>query len=550
MLEDDAFRQSMSQAVDSMWLIEGISGLTLADVKQQEQLYLALRDTLTRRYAALADLATARRFGLQVDPELAPRLAEYAVGNSVARFPQFDALLTQVATLARQHRFFHWELEFPEVFFDNHGYALGEKAGFAVVVGNPPYVRQETLAPYKQYFAHIYPEVYDSGADLYVFFFAGGIRILQHGGRLSYIASNSWLRASYATSLRKFLREKVSVENIVDLGDNRVFADAPDVYPAIVVTRQSKPPEDASGWAAVFRRGEGIAAGDLAAQIHKRSNRVAFHDQSDFGWQLGEPAERQLLRRLSTNGVVLNELIDGRMYYGIKTGLNAAFVITDAQRKELIEHAPQSAGRLRPWVSGENLRPWYQQQSGEWIVFFPSGWTDEELGSRGDEAQAWSRLEENFYPLAKHLQRYESAARKRQDQGQYWWELRACDYYDAFQVPKVLWPDIAKFPRFSRDESGLLLGNTGYVMTASEAWLLPALSSRCTWFQISRTSIAFGERAGAERYRLVDQYMRPLRMPVPTTESKRALGDISDELTKDARARYALHRQARHRILS
>ena len=86
-----------------------------------------------------------------------------------------------------------------------------------------------------------------------------GLRQLRHGGRLSYISSNSWLRANYAGPLRTFLRKQTTVEQLIDLGDNRVFADAPDVYPAIHVVRRDLPPSDHTAQAAVFTRGEGLA---------------------------------------------------------------------------------------------------------------------------------------------------------------------------------------------------------------------------------------------------------------------------------------------------
>ena len=119
--------------------------------------------------------------------------------------PQYERILAQARDLAAQHRFFHWELEFPEVFFDASGQLL-PGAGFDAVVGNPPYVRQEELSPLKPYFAQAYPEVYYGTADLFVYFFGQGLQLLGAGGRLAYISSNSWLRANYATPLRAYLR--------------------------------------------------------------------------------------------------------------------------------------------------------------------------------------------------------------------------------------------------------------------------------------------------------------------------------------------------------
>ena len=126
---EDDFRQSMSLAVGSLWLIEDNPAQEVAQVKEQEQLYAGLRRTFTERYARLADLSAANRFGLGVDAALWGPLAEYATKRGLAAFPKFDAWLAEAAALAQQHRFFHWELEFPEVFFDRHGQPLGEPRG-------------------------------------------------------------------------------------------------------------------------------------------------------------------------------------------------------------------------------------------------------------------------------------------------------------------------------------------------------------------------------------------------------------------------------------
>ena len=108
----------MSLAVGSLWLIEDNPAQEVAQVKEQEHLYAELRRTFTERYARLADLSAANRFGLGVDVALWGPLAEYAAKRGLAAFPKFDAWLAEAAALAQQQRFFHWDLEFPEVFVD------------------------------------------------------------------------------------------------------------------------------------------------------------------------------------------------------------------------------------------------------------------------------------------------------------------------------------------------------------------------------------------------------------------------------------------------
>jgi hypothetical protein len=541
---EDAFRRSLSQAVDFLWLIEDNRAETVADVKQQEQLYAAVRAALNRKYGRLADLATATRFGLAVADALWGPLAEYAAGKGVAAFPKFDALLAQADDLARRQRFFHWELEFPEVFFDRHGQPLGARGGFDAVIGNPPYVRQEALASRKPFLAADYPDVYQGTADLFVYFFAQGMRQLRAGGRLSYIASNSWLRANYASALRAYLRSQATVETLVDVGDNRVFADAPDVYPAVLVVRKAPPPADYTAQAAVFTRGEGVK--QFASQVAAKLIPVSIHDQPDAGWQLGDDAGRRVFAKLMAGGRPLGEVVEGRIYYGVKTGLNEAFIIDRATRDQWVKTDAACATIVRPIVNGEDIRPWFVEDEGRWLIFTRRG------------------IDVDSFPQIKtHLERFRARLEPKpvdwnnatpwpgRKPGPYqWYEIQdTVAYYQEFEKPKILWPEMAKYPRFTLVEPGVVGNKTTFMVPGENPYLLGVLMTRATWFAISQICAPIGERAGMLRYMLSEQFMSRLPIPDAPAAEREAIGGLALAITAQARARYALHRQTRHRIL-
>ena len=94
---------------------------------------------------------------------------------------------------------FDWQDEFEEIF---------QNKGFDCVIGNPPYVRQETLGQnFKNYVERKY-KTYHGIADLYVYFIERGVNSLNSGGRFSYIVANKWLRANYGEPLRMWLKEQ------------------------------------------------------------------------------------------------------------------------------------------------------------------------------------------------------------------------------------------------------------------------------------------------------------------------------------------------------
>ena len=111
--------------------------------------------------------------------------------------------------------------------------AAGRDGGFDVVIGNPPYVRQEWIAKDKPFLEKHYRLTTVSRI----------LRLLlrtrheapEVGGRLGFISSNSYFKAAYAEALCRLLTTTGTLEQIVDLGDTQIFPDAKDVYPAIAI---------------------------------------------------------------------------------------------------------------------------------------------------------------------------------------------------------------------------------------------------------------------------------------------------------------------------
>ncbi|MBX0331472.1 Eco57I restriction-modification methylase domain-containing protein, partial [Oscillochloris sp. ZM17-4] len=546
LLDDPAFAGAMMSAVGSMWLIEGSAGRTVDEVKEQEQIYERVRRELTERFALHADLRTAADLGQGIAADLQQRVVEFERRNALGQLP--PSLLREVErvqALAAARRFFHWDLEFPEVFYDRHGRPLGERAGFDAVIGNPPYVRQEQLGPLKPFFQRAFPETYSGTADLFVYFFQQGVRLLREGGLLGYIASNSWLRANYATPLRAFMRQQVTVEQLIDLGDNRVFADAPDVYPAIPIVRRAAPPDDHTAQAATFSRGEGLR--EFERQIVAKLAPVSIHDQQDSGWQLGGDAGRRVFAKMMSIGQSLGDVLKGRIYYGIKTGANDVFIIDEITKNALVASDRSSAEIIKPLIQGEDLRPWHYEYQDRWLIFTRRGIDIDRYPAVKAYLESYrARLE----PKPRDwMEEHPWSGRKP---GSYkWYELQdSVDYFSAFDLPKIVWPDIAKSPRFSWDTEAMYLGNTGYIAIIDHPWVLGYLASRCAWFLISQSAISLGERAGVMRYRLIDQYMRPLPIPDAPEAEREAIGGLAMTISGEAKARYELHRRARRRILS
>jgi len=532
MLDDDAFRQSMSTAVSSMWLIEGRPGNTLADVKEQEEIYATLRAELYGKYERLANLTTATHFGVTVDAALLKPLVDYATGRAVAEVPRFKEWLDASMQAAARYRFFHWELEFPEVFFDRHGRSRGERAGFDAVVGNPPYVRQELLSPVKSFLAAEYAS-FDSVADLYVYFYERGVRLLNAGGRLAYISSGTFARANFAKPFRQFLPSAAHLESVVDFGEM--------VRPSIVVL--AKGPADG-----IFR--SLLIADKVPASLEQAVAQQGVDcDPTSLDlpeWTFQPSSATRLLAKLLDVGRPLREIAAGRMFRGVLTGLNEAFVVDGATRRRLIAEDPDSSSILKKFLQGQDLRPWYQEDADRWLIFT----------RRGTDIDRIPSIRSYLEPFHARLQpKPESSngvggAPGRKPGSYLWYEIQdTVDYHAEFAELKIVWPDISKLPRFSWDVSGTLIGNTGYFVAGASPAVLGILQSRPLWFAISQICQPLRLRAGLWQYRLFPQFMERLPVPDLADDQRRSLGDLALRISALARERYDLHRRARHRVL-
>ncbi len=549
-LLDDEFRQNAGNALDSIATIEQNPGITIKDVKAQEAAYAELQQRFSEKYLPLANLGAALYYDIAVGSDVWRSLADYALGKSSesALATQYQTLLDVATHLAAQKRFLHWELAFPNIFFDKQGQPLAENAGFDVVIGNPPYVRQEQLGPDKPFFEEHY-EVYRGTADLFVYFFAQGLRLLRKDGRLAYISSNSWLRANYATPLRSYLRTQTTVETIIDMGNTRVFADAPDLSPSIQIVRKTLPTANYTAQIAVFGRDGHITS--FRDQLDGRFLNVSMRNQLDSGWQLTGDALRNLFTKLMAAGKPLGEVVEGRMYRGVLTGLNEAFIIDQNTRDRLVKDDPACASIIKPILRGEDLRPWYQENEGRWLICLPSGWTKKTFPDVGqNETVAWNMFSARHPGLAAYLNPFAAAARQRQDKGQFWWELRPCDYYDAFEKPKIFWPDIAKFPRFSWDEQGQFVNDKGSFLLPTDKSLIGILQSRACWFCITRLCSPLAERMGLIIYQHKTQYITSLPIPTLTDAQREHIARLAQQITETAKQRYAIRRKTAHRIQS
>lgn len=264
------------------------------------------------------------------------------------------------------------------------------------------------------------------------------------------------------------------IEEIIDFGDLPVFPEA-TTYPCIL--RISRGATKSIFNATVVKT---LAFKRLVAYVTEHRYAVDRSKLEDSGWSLVNESIQLLLEKLLQSGITLNEYVDGKIYRGIITGLNDAFVIDRNTRNMLIAKDPKNSELIKPFLVGRDIKRFEPPESDQYLILIPDGWTKTHLSGT---INAWIWFQNNYPSLADHLSGFSEDGQKRYDKGEYWWELRSCDYYNEFEKPKIILPDISPKGNFALDADGKYYSaNTTYIIISGDRYLLTLLNSALLTF--------------------------------------------------------------------
>lgn len=399
--------------------------------------------------------------------------------------------------------------------------AVMQRGGFDAVVGNPPYVRQEILGNvFKQYAKQKYC-TFAKTADLFVYFIEQGVSLLKVGGQYGVIVANKWMRANYGKPLRVWLKNTAThqLAEITDFGDLPVFQGA-TTYPCIL--RLSKTNKGNNKFFAAEVKT--LDYTDLGEYVAAQRFVMKLSDLDDSGWTLVNSVQRKLLQKILAAGIPLGEYVKGKIYYGIKTGLNEAFVIDAATRESLIAEDANSAELIKPFLAGRNIKRYELPEAEKYLISIPNGWTrHRRTAAKQAESTAWFWFKQAYPAIAKHLCSFEAAAKNRCDQGEYWWELRSCDYYGEFEKPKIIIPAIVQSASCTFDRKGFYSNDKTTIIPVNDLYLLALLNSKTLNFVMK--NISSTKQGGYFEYKP----MYIAQLPIPqldlTNESEKAMHD-------------------------
>lgn len=385
---------------------------------------------------------------------------------------------------------FKWEKEFPEIF---------KEGGFDVVIGNPPYVRMEQIKEIKPFLKDKYI-IFSARADLYVYFFEKGLKILKNSGILSFISSNKFTRIRYGKQLRGLILN-FTLQKYFDFTYSQVFQDA-TVESCIIIIKKTSP-----------NRNEILINDDFT---------IPQQRLDETSWNFEHPNILDLMDKIDSNGKKIGKITDLKVFYGVKTGFNDAFIISEKTKNRIITEDSNSSKLIKPLLRGKDIKKWIIDYKGLYVLFVKYG--DGE------------NLENNFPSIYVHLKKYEESLKKRGQvrNGQHsWLELDnnpSKEFLTELEKNKIIWQRIAYRPTFCYDEGSVILDSMAFLISKNNEYdlkfILAIFNSKLMKWFLKQVGHVYGDRG----FLVSNQYINRFSLYLATSEEQLPIIEKADQM--------------------
>ena len=372
------------------------------------------------------------------------------------------------------------------------------KDGFDIVIGNPPYVRQERLGQeFKKLLADNYPDIANGTADLYVYFFGAGLKYLKYNGFLSFITGNKYLKTKYGLELRNELALKYDVLSIIDFFELPVFKASTDTSIINIANRNQI--KDTKYYPVKTLKNLNLF--ELTSSEYQK----VIKDASE--WKFINLSEESILNKIYIDSISLKDFVNDKIYSGIKTAFNEAFILDDVNAKLLLKS--ESKAIIKPYAKSTDIEKYNLKNKNRYFL-----------------ATGYDIDVKRKYPTAyKFLKQYESKLKARLDKGLNWWNLRPCAYYQDFELPKIIYIHTAVNHQFYLDTEGRYINNSCYMIISDSKYLFAFLNSKLFEWLKKIKFVAYGDASESGRAKL--DYNKMITVPIKNISNSKQKPVIS-----------------------
>ena len=414
---------------------------------------------------------------------------------------------------------FLWHIYFAPVFDDG---------GFDIVIGNPPYIQLQKATGVKvldkkgkqidQKLGDIYAEEnfesFERTGDIYCLFYEKGFSLLKEHGTLCYITSNKWMRAGYGESLRNYFATKTNPLKLLDLSGAKIFDNA-TVDVNILLSEKAENQGNTQACSLTEKTG----VNNLSLYLNQNQSECPFTTKDS--WVILSKIEQSIKRKIESVGTPLKDWKDIKIYRGVLTGCNEAFIISTDKRNEILNNCSSEDERtrtdeiIRPILRGRDIKRYGYDWHDLWLI-------NTHNGIKGKVP----KIEISKYPAIKnHLDQFKDKIWSRADQGDTPYNLRNCAYMDLFFQPKICWKAVGRRLAFALVEEGIYLTAPASFISggSNNEILLAYLCSAVANYYINQ----YSDSTGAGDLMLNIQSL--VKLPIPQQQSQKLIDAIKRE---------------------
>jgi hypothetical protein len=439
------FARDLSQVLNSAELARRLSlgtDATPKEIAEAHQVYDQLLDQV-QPYKALLNVWVSQYFGDKWARTTAETCVDAILEQNTAtikRSNQEAYERAQELAAPQNKNFFHWDLEFPEVFFRNNQRLSEGEAGFDAVIGNPPYY---TISAYLSaqdisYLKQYYPKVYAGNSDILYYFLSLVATLPKRGSYQGMIVGRYFQESKYAESLRAYLVNTATLTHLVDFQNFQVFGSSVNVLASIVVLQKKKSEEGDS--LAQVRRLIGKKPEERILSEALLSRESSLFDlfetpvpKDGAPWNFSRTENSRLFDKLRKNSILLGDV--AVIVQSMQTGLNEVL----APHMKTVTEQSLEAELIHPIAkSGSILR--YEFEPLDRVII----WT------QGIDINRYPNTKKYLLPFKDVLAaRYDIKSRKAN-----WWEISTPRNANLFlsNRPRILVPFVATGNKFCVDD--------------------------------------------------------------------------------------------------
>ena len=350
---------------------------------------------------------------------------------------------------------FEWRYMFPDVLADD-----GSFVGFDCIIGNPPYIQLQKMGGVvDEYDKKGYTSFARTG-DISVLFYEWCMSLLRKGGYLTFITTNSWMRADYGRKLQKFFEgSDVNPMLLIDFFTFQVFRDV-TVRTNILMIQKAE--NQNRLMCCTVNDNKAFKLKDLGSFCKENKKEHSFKGKTP--WVFVDEEKESFVSLIKAQGAPLANW-NVKINYGIKTGYNPAFWISSEQYRKMVSRDEKCKEILVPHLRGRNIKHYQIEWEGLYIINSHNGLKEENLPP----------IDVNDYlPIKEHLDAFYNRIEGRTDKSATPYNLRNCTYLRDFTQKKIIYSIQAKIPAFYLDTEGYYFNDKAFMIVGGHLGYLTA----------------------------------------------------------------------------